>query len=947
MASAGLGHGGAGSSRSANGFKVSSSSVDWLGREMLEMRLRDRVDADDDRDSEPDIIDGVGAETGHVIRTTIGGRNGQSKQVVSYIAEHVVGTGSFGVVFQAKCRETGEIVAIKKVLQDKRYKNRELQIMQMSASFNLFSCPMFAFDRKDCLRPINIASSFLDMLILCLANSYPIVLCHVIWTPCHNSFLSVQICRALAYIHNCIGICHRDIKPQNLLVNPHTHQLKLCDFGSAKVLVKGEPNVSYICSRYYRAPELIFGATEYTTAIDIWSTGCVMAELLLGQPLFPGESGVDQLVEIIKVLGTPTREEIKCMNPKLYRVQVPTDQAHPWHKVFQKRLPPEAVDLVCRFFQYSPNLRCTALEACIHPFFDELRDPNTRLPNGRPLPPLFNFKPQGNLTRDMVLGTACIFTTALYTDTIVKNENAYRKFSNFSCFRAGPIIWDAANSGHGGSFAGVRRGWTGVGAGYRQSGFPVFHCLAPMERVSVLVIGGGGREHALSYALKRSPSCDAVFCAPGNAGISSSGDATCIEDLDISDSSCVIDFCRKWGIGMVVVGPEAPLVAGLSNDLVRAGILTFGPSSEAAALEGSKDFMKRLCYKYDIPTAKYQTFTDAVAAKAYIAEQGAPIVVKADGLAAGKGVIVAMTLEEAYEAVDSMLVKNVFGSAGCRVIIEEYLEGEEASFFALVDGENAIPLESAQDHKRVGDGDTGPNTGGKGAYSPAPILTKELQSVVMNSIILPTVKGMAAEGCKFVGVLYAGLMIERKSGLPKLIEYNVRFGDPECQVLMVRLESDLAQVLLAACKGELSGVSLDWSPGSAMVVVMASNGYPGSYKKGTVIQNLEEAEQVAPTVKVFHAGTALDSDGNYIATGGRVLGITAKGVDLEEARDRAYLAVEQINWPGGFYRRDIGWRALRSTQKQHAMEGENGHLGDIGKIKMSSPPRDLLKLGGF
>ncbi|KAL2231390.1 UNVERIFIED_CONTAM: Phosphoribosylamine--glycine ligase, chloroplastic [Sesamum indicum] len=441
-----------------------------------------------------------------------------------------------------------------------------------------------------------------------------------------------------------------------------------------------------------------------------------------------------------------------------------------------------------------------------------------------------------------------------------------------------------------------------------------------MERLSVLVIGGGGREHALCYALKRSPSCDAVFCAPGNVGISNSGDATCIEDLDVSDSSSVIDFCRNWGIGMVVVGPEAPLVAGLSNDLVKAGILTFGPSSEAAALEGSKDFMKRLCDKYAIPTAKYQTFTDALAAKAYIAEQGAPIVVKADGLAAGKGVIVAMTLEEAYEAVDSMLVKNVFGSAGCRVIIEEYLEGEEASFFALVDGENAIPLESAQDHKRVGDGDTGPNTGGMGAYSPAPILTKELQSVVMNSIILPTVKGMAAEGCKFVGVLYAGLMIERKSGLPKLIEYNVRFGDPECQVLMVRLESDLAQVLLAACKGKLSGVSLNWSPGSAMVVVMASNGYPGSYKKGTVILNLEEAEQVAPTVKVFHAGTTLDSDGNYIASGGRVLGITAKGVDLEEARDRAYLAVEQVNWPGGFYRRDIGWRALR-TQKQHATEG--------------------------
>ncbi|CAL1404726.1 unnamed protein product [Linum trigynum] len=430
------------------------------------------------------------------------------------------------------------------------------------------------------------------------------------------------------------------------------------------------------------------------------------------------------------------------------------------------------------------------------------------------------------------------------------------------------------------------------------------------ERVVVLVIGGGGREHALCYALKRSPSCETVFCAPGNVGISSSGDATCVPELRIADSSAVIAFCHKWGVGLVVVGPEAPLVAGLANDLVKFGIPVFGPSAEAAALEGSKNFMKTICDKYGIPTAKYQTFRHPVPAKHYIQEQELPIVIKADGLAAGKGVIVATDLEEAYDAVDSMLVDEMFGPAGSQVIVEEFLEGEEASFFALVDGENAIPLESAQDHKRVGDGDTGPNTGGMGAYSPAPVLTKELVSVVMESIILPTVKGMAAEGCKFVGVLYAGLMIEKKSGLPKLIEYNVRFGDPECQALMVRLESDLVKVLLAACRGKLSQVSLDWSPGSAMVVVMASNGYPGSYEKGTMIQNLEEAENVAPTVKIFHAGTALDSNGNLVSAGGRVLGVTAKGSDLAEARERAYQAIEKVNWAGGFYRRDIGWRAL-------------------------------------
>ncbi|MQM21678.1 hypothetical protein Taro_054721 [Colocasia esculenta] len=334
MASASLRRAGASSSRTANNFKGSSSSVEWLGREIQEMKLWDSSsDLDDDKGSDPDIVDANGAEAGHMIVTTIGGQNGQPRQTVSYIAEHVVGTGSFGVVFQAKCRETGEIVAIKKVLQDKRYKNRELQIMQMLDHPNIIA-----------LRHVFFSTTDREELYLNLVLE----------------FVPETICRSLAYIHNCVGICHRDIKPQNLLVNPHTHQLKLCDFGSAKILVKGEPNISYICSRYYRAPELIFGATEYTTAIDMWSTGCVMAELLLGQPLFPGESGVDQLVEIIKVLGTPTREEIKCMNPNYTEFKFPQIKSHPWHKVFQKRLPPEAMDLVSRFLQYSPNLRSTA-----------------------------------------------------------------------------------------------------------------------------------------------------------------------------------------------------------------------------------------------------------------------------------------------------------------------------------------------------------------------------------------------------------------------------------------------------------------------------------------------------------------------------------------------------------------------------------------------------------
>ncbi|RAL40915.1 hypothetical protein DM860_008613 [Cuscuta australis] len=403
--------------------KYDAMLVDKLPGEINEMKIRDDKQ---EKEMEATIVDGNGTESGHIIVTTIGGKNGQPKQTISYMAEQVVGQGSFGIVFQAKCLETGETVAIKKVLQDKRYKNRELQTMRLLDHPNVISLKhcFFSTTEKDELY-LNLVLEYVPETLYRVSRHYskanqrmPMI---------YVKLYTYQIFRSLAYIHG-IGVCHRDIKPQNLLVNPHTHQLKLCDFGSAKVLVKGEPNISYICSRYYRAPELIFGATEYTSAIDIWSVGCVLAELLLGQvlykllivfmlklpiiceltkssysnffvipisqPLFPGDSGVDQLVEIIKVLGTPTREEIKCMNPNYTEFKFPQIKAHPWHKIFHKRMPPEAVDLVSRLLQYSPYLRCNALEACIHPFFNELRDPNTRLPNGRPLPPLFNFRPQ-------------------------------------------------------------------------------------------------------------------------------------------------------------------------------------------------------------------------------------------------------------------------------------------------------------------------------------------------------------------------------------------------------------------------------------------------------------------------------------------------------------------------------------------------------------------------
>ncbi|CAK9145753.1 unnamed protein product [Ilex paraguariensis] len=372
--------------------KPVKSGYDELPKGMHEMKIRD--DSDEGmKDMEPTVVNGHGTETGQIITTTIGGRNGQQKQTMSYMAERVVGTGSFGVVFQAKCLETGEAVAIKKVLQDRRYKNRELQIMRLLNHPNVVQLKhcFFSTTEKDEVY-LNLVLEYVSETVYRVSRHYsrmnqnmPIL---------HVQLYTYQICRALNYIHNVIGVCHRDIKPQNLLVNPHTHQLKLCDFGSAKMLVPGEPNISYICSRYYRAPELIFGATEYTTAIDMWSAGCVLAELLLGQPLFPGESGVDQLVEIIKILGTPTREEIKCMNPNYSEFKFPQIKTHPWHKVFYKRMPPEAVDLVSRLLQYSPNLRCTALDACAHPFFDDLRAPNACLPSGQPLPPLFDFTPQ-------------------------------------------------------------------------------------------------------------------------------------------------------------------------------------------------------------------------------------------------------------------------------------------------------------------------------------------------------------------------------------------------------------------------------------------------------------------------------------------------------------------------------------------------------------------------
>jgi phosphoribosylamine--glycine ligase len=420
--------------------------------------------------------------------------------------------------------------------------------------------------------------------------------------------------------------------------------------------------------------------------------------------------------------------------------------------------------------------------------------------------------------------------------------------------------------------------------------------------MNVLLIGSGGREHALAWAISASPLLKTLYCAPGNAGIAQI--AACVA-LDPADHDAVVRFCRDKAIGLVVVGPEAPLVAGLVDVLAAAGIKSFGPTAAAAQLEGSKGYTKDLCAEAGIPTGAYRRFKDAAGAKAYLATHPMPVVVKADGLAAGKGVVIAASLAEAAAAVDACF-GGEFGAAGAEVVVEEFLDGEEASFFALVDGDTALPLATAQDHKRVGDGDTGLNTGGMGAYSPAPVMTPDLVERTMREIIMPTVRTMRARGAPFKGVLYAGLMITNKG--PQLIEYNVRFGDPECQVLMMRLKSDILAALLATVDGVLASFDLRWHDDVALTVVMASNGYPGAYQKGTVIRGLDDAGEVE-NVEIFHAGTA-KRDGDIVATGGRVLNVTARGRTVAEAQARAYTAVDRIDWPGGFCRRDIGWRAI-------------------------------------
>ena len=421
--------------------------------------------------------------------------------------------------------------------------------------------------------------------------------------------------------------------------------------------------------------------------------------------------------------------------------------------------------------------------------------------------------------------------------------------------------------------------------------------------MNILILGGGGREHALAWAIKQNPKTDRLIVAPGNAGIAQLAE---VADVDVLDGAAVVAFCAENAVDFVIVGPEAPLAAGVADATRAAGILTFGPSARAARLEASKAFTKEICDACHAPTAAYARFTSAEPARAYIRAQGAPIVVKADGLAAGKGVIVAMSEAEALDAIDDMF-GGAFGAAGAEVVIEEFMAGEEASFFILTDGITALPIGTAQDHKRVGDGDTGPNTGGMGAYSPAPVLTQAIQDQAMAEIVLPTIAEMAKRGTPYQGVLYAGLMI--KDGKARLVEYNARFGDPECQVLMMRLGAQALDVLLACAEGRLGQAQVNWADDHALTVVMAAKGYPGAYDKGSVIHGLKRLPEDSRHM-CFHAGT-VEKDGRIVANGGRVLNITARGDTLEEARNRAYAMIDHLDWPEGFCRTDIGWRALK------------------------------------
>ena len=420
--------------------------------------------------------------------------------------------------------------------------------------------------------------------------------------------------------------------------------------------------------------------------------------------------------------------------------------------------------------------------------------------------------------------------------------------------------------------------------------------------MKILLIGSGGREHALAWKIAASPLVTRLWCIPGNAGIAA--DAECVA-LDMSDHPAVIAFCKTNAVDFVVVGPDAAIAAGMVDDLNAAGFKAFGPTKAAGRLESSKNFTKALCRANDIPTAAYEHFTDADAAKAYVRKQGAPIVVKADGLAAGKGVVVAMTEAEALSAVD-MMFGGAFGASGAEVVIEEFMQGEEASFFALCDGEHALPLATAQDHKRAFDGDQGPNTGGMGAYSPAPVMTEAMCARVMEEMVKPTLRALKAMGCPYKGVLFVGVMVTADG--PKLVEYNARFGDPETQVLMLRMKSDIVPALLASADGQLKNFSLRWHDEAALTVIMATRGYPGDYGKGSVIEGLDDAARVEG-VEIFHAGTAI-KDGRLVANGGRVLNICALGRNVTEAQRRAYEAVDRIRWPEGFCRRDIGWQAV-------------------------------------
>ncbi|KAK9820733.1 hypothetical protein WJX74_007258 [Apatococcus lobatus] len=769
-----------------------------------------------------------------------------------------IGTGAFGTVHLATARASKQHVAVKILAKSRAKQAREKTLAKVQREAKLLSRV------QECSGAARFLGKYEDqdfaymVLELCQGGDLEQLLeTRTTLTEPEAALILYECLKVISTCHQ-IGVVHGDVKPANFLA---------IDFGCSQVVKPNQPLSKRTGTPVYLAPEVYMRA--YDERADMWSLGMMFFHLMTRA--FPFWHDMDA-----------------CRNSSLDSVMKAVTTGHIDMRAGPiQDLSPAGLHFLKQLLRRDPVLRITSEDALDHDFFRQ------HLATGDCHEDHEAESPAADRPESTTAGQHCsllrLTKSALSSASVTSAEDRFR--SRLMLLRQ-PAIQPTFS----------RR----VSPLHRvQNLLPTSKarvCVtaaATDKNVNVLIVGGGGREHALAWRIAQSPTCGHLHCAPGNAGTALEhgiNNAT----VSISNNDAVVAWCKQEDIGLVVIGPEAPLVAGLADDLESAGILAFGPSRAAAQLEGSKAFMKELCTSSNIPTAAFEAFTDAAAAKLYIEKQGAPIVVKADGLAGGKGVIVAQSTAEAATAVDDLMINQALGSAGSQIVVEEFLTGTEVSFFALIDGHVCRPLGSAQDHKAVGEGNTGPNTGGMGAFSPSPIFTPELEAQVMEEVVQRTADAMVARGCPFRGVLFAGLMVS--NGKAKLLEHNVRFGDPECQCLMIRLQSDLLEVLVAACSGRLADVSMQWASQVALTVIIAAKGYPGGYKSGTPINGLDKVTGA----KVFHSGTKQNASGQVVSAGGRVLAVTAMADDQQEAQRLAYKAVKQIDWPDAYYRRDIG-----------------------------------------